>query len=306
MTFYNINNSSQSKIEGKFYALKNEEHLRACRELTSTQRDIFYYLKSLDPYGDRPLNISIVSIAKQLRLSRFTVSRALKALDSLGWLELELIYVRARVLMRTSDKCDNCVRQVVSGDSSATLCDSSATLCDSSATLCDSSATSAMPEPLSSKGFKPSKTIKTIKTIKTLSLPEKEREKFLEFAMRKAGELPKPPTLPKKWIDTNHDELWAKYQELEQRKETNEQRRKETIDKPQETVVDPRILAALQTGKILEISYHDKMFKDTDGWWQKWHEYDEWIAKRSADSQLTNEELLRNKQLIMEAANIPS
>lgn len=123
--------------------------------------------------------------------------------------------------------------------------------------------------------------------------------------MKKVDELPKRPQLPKKWIDKNHDELWAEYQELEQRKETNEQQRMRSIDKPQETVVDPRIAADLQTGKILEISYHDKMFRDTDGWWQKWHEYEEWNAKRSANSHPTNEELLRDKQLIAKAANIP-
>lgn len=209
MTFYNNNNSSQNKIEGKFYALKNEEHLKACRELTSTQRDIFYYLKSLDPYGDRPLDIRIIDIAKQLGLSRFTISRALKVLDNLGWLELELICIRVRVRMRESNKNDNCVRQVVSGASSATLCDSSATLEE--------------VKPLPDKGFKPSK---TIKTSKTLSLPDEERERFFEFAMKKVDQLPKRPQLPKKWIDKNHDELWAEYEELEQRKEANEQQRR--------------------------------------------------------------------------------
>jgi hypothetical protein len=39
------------------------------------------------------------------------------------------------------------------------------------------------------------------------SLCETEREKFLEFGLRKAAELPKPPALPKRWIARNWQEL---------------------------------------------------------------------------------------------------
>lgn len=159
MTFYNNNDFSQSKIEGKFYALKNEDHLRACRELTPAQRDIFYHLKSLDPYGDRFLNITIIGIARLLKLSRATVSRALKALDNLGWLELELIYVRVAVRMREGNKSYKDEQKCLGSDITDTLCDIS----DTVPTL----------EPLSDIGSKPPK------TIKTLSLRQKrEREIF--------------------------------------------------------------------------------------------------------------------------------
>jgi MarR family len=302
MTFYNNNNFSQSKIDGKFYALKNEEHLRACRELTPAQLIVFYHLKSLDPYGDRPLNITIIGIARLLKLSRATVSRALKALDKLGWLELELIYVRVSVRMRESNKID---LACLSSDISDTLCDIPDTLCDISDTLCDISDTVTTLKPASFLGFKPPKTIKTIKTIKTLSLPEKEREKFLEFANKKVDELPKRPQLPKRWIEKHHDELWAEYQELEQRKEANEQRRKETIENQPETVVDPRIASALENGEILEIDKLYKMFRVQEGWWH-WHELDQWRAKQSmADYQATNEAMSATKQLIAKSADIP-
>ena len=89
MTSYNNNNSSESKIEGKFYPMRMEEHSRACRELTPVQRDIFYYLKTLDPDGDG-LDIGIKEIAEPLKLSKRTVSDALKVLNRLGWLELEI------------------------------------------------------------------------------------------------------------------------------------------------------------------------------------------------------------------------
>jgi hypothetical protein len=49
------------------------------------------------------------------------------------------------------------------------------------------------------------------KLIKTLS--EDERESFLNFVNQKVAELPKPPTLPNKWIEANFEELrdlWEK------------------------------------------------------------------------------------------------
>ncbi|BAZ36667.1 hypothetical protein NIES4101_25870 (plasmid) [Calothrix sp. NIES-4101] len=45
------------------------------------------------------------------------------------------------------------------------------------------------------------------------SLSEEERERFLEFANKKASELPVPPTLPGKWIEAHFEELhvlWKK------------------------------------------------------------------------------------------------
>lgn len=96
MTFYNNNNSSESKIEGKFYELRTEEHLRACKELTSAQRDIFYYLMTLNPDGDG-MDINAKDIAQQLGLSKFTVYKSLKVLDQLGWIELEKIAAHRRI-----------------------------------------------------------------------------------------------------------------------------------------------------------------------------------------------------------------
>ncbi len=96
MTFYNNNNFSESKIESKFYALRTEEHLRACKELTPAQRDICYYLKTLDPDGDW-LGFNLDDIAKPLGLSKRTVSYALKVLDLLGWIEFKKVTGHRRI-----------------------------------------------------------------------------------------------------------------------------------------------------------------------------------------------------------------
>lgn len=42
-------------------------------------------------------------------------------------------------------------------------------------------------------------------------IPDEEREKFLTFAYQKVDELPKRPTLPKKWIAANLDDLYSEW-----------------------------------------------------------------------------------------------
>jgi hypothetical protein len=92
---------TNSKIQGKFYPLQHEEWLRACRELTPAQRDVLYYIRTLDPrnYG---VEINAAEIARQLssperQVHRQTVSRALKELDAKGFIDLELLQVKVKV-----------------------------------------------------------------------------------------------------------------------------------------------------------------------------------------------------------------
>ncbi|MBW4607735.1 MAG: hypothetical protein KME22_11025 [Hassallia sp. WJT32-NPBG1] len=57
------------------------------------------------------------------------------------------------------------------------------------------------------------------------SLSEEQREDFLNFGNKKASELPKPPILPSKWIETHFEELrclWrAKPSQWEKENSTN-------------------------------------------------------------------------------------
>ena len=90
-----------SKIQGRFYPLKHEEWLKACRELTPAQRDVLYYIRTIDPYN-QGIDINAAEVARQLSaperiVHRQTVSRALKELDAKGFIELELLQVRTKV-----------------------------------------------------------------------------------------------------------------------------------------------------------------------------------------------------------------
>lgn len=96
MTFYNNYNFPEIKTENKFYALYTEEHLRACKELTPAQRDIYYYLVTLDPDGGW-LGLNLDDIAKPLGLSKRTVSGALKVLDQLGWIDFKKVTGHRRI-----------------------------------------------------------------------------------------------------------------------------------------------------------------------------------------------------------------
>ena len=72
------------------YRLTSEEWLRACRELKPSEKDVLYYLRTLDPFGDRAIEIKVREMSRGLGVSPSTVSRALKSLDAKGWIDLEI------------------------------------------------------------------------------------------------------------------------------------------------------------------------------------------------------------------------
>jgi DNA-binding transcriptional ArsR family regulator len=60
-----------------YYQLTSEEWLRACKELQPSEKDVLYYLRTLDPFGERDLDIGVREMARALGMSPSTVSRAL-------------------------------------------------------------------------------------------------------------------------------------------------------------------------------------------------------------------------------------
>lgn len=229
---------NHTKIEGKFYPLQHEEWLHACQELTPKQRDVLYFVRSLDPYGNG-LALSIADIARQLstkhkKVHRSTVSRALKTLNEKGFIDLELITVSVKVKAKGIHCCDQpeetvIVTDLVETTQSSQERDPDATVLsednkrdpDATSVISGQQArslnnTQELEAPLD-KASEPSKTIKKIKT-----LSEGEREKFFEFAMNKVEELPKRPALPNKWIETHFDELYQQFCSQNESTETSQ------------------------------------------------------------------------------------
>lgn len=79
------------------YRLTNEEWLTVVHDLKPSERDLLYHLRTLDPFGDRTLDLTVTSLAADLKVNKSTVSRALKVLDGKGYIDLELLAVRIKL-----------------------------------------------------------------------------------------------------------------------------------------------------------------------------------------------------------------
>jgi MarR family len=86
----------------KFYPLDRAEWLRACHELTPSERDVLYFIRTSDPYSNG-IRVNSAAIARDLstpsrQVHRQTVSRALKSLVNKGFIELEILEPTFKVL----------------------------------------------------------------------------------------------------------------------------------------------------------------------------------------------------------------
>jgi len=76
-----------NKINGKFYPLNNQEWERAWQELKPAEIRILYHLRTLDPWGEREMELGVSSLARDLKLDKGTVSRALRSLAEKDWID---------------------------------------------------------------------------------------------------------------------------------------------------------------------------------------------------------------------------
>jgi DNA-binding Lrp family transcriptional regulator len=73
------------------YPLTELEWLNAWNELKPAEIKILFYLRTLNPWGDRQVEVKVVEIADRLNMNKSTVSRALKRLDELGYIDFEAV-----------------------------------------------------------------------------------------------------------------------------------------------------------------------------------------------------------------------
>jgi hypothetical protein len=204
----------QTKIEGKFYPLQHEEWVKACQELTPAQKDVLYYIRTLDPYSDG-VELSPAEIARSLStpnkiVHRSTVGRALKVLEEKGFIDLELLRVKVRVLGKGLHERDTSMSSTIPCCAETTVLPPD-NLRDRDATKLppgnkrDRDATSAIvtqqpeAETQSEQKVQNPKTIKTYSDfIKTLS--ESERENFLNFVEEQIKNLSQPINDIEAWL----------------------------------------------------------------------------------------------------------
>ena len=80
-----------------FYPLTCDEWLRVSQNLKFAEIRVLYYLRALDPFGDRQLDLKVVEVAAATGLTKGTVSKSLKALACKEFIDLELVTVRVRL-----------------------------------------------------------------------------------------------------------------------------------------------------------------------------------------------------------------
>lgn len=79
------------------YRLTNEEWNLISDDLNKAELKVLFHLRTLDPFGDRNLDLKVVDIAESTNLQKGTVSKALKVLSHKEYINLELTAVRVRL-----------------------------------------------------------------------------------------------------------------------------------------------------------------------------------------------------------------
>ena len=80
-----------------FYQLTHNEWLETVKELTGAEIKVLYYIRSLDPFGNCKHEYSVTQMAEDLRLSKGAVSKALKKLEQVGEIDIELVRVKIQI-----------------------------------------------------------------------------------------------------------------------------------------------------------------------------------------------------------------
>ena len=188
----NESNSGEHKQKTPlFYRLIHNEWVETVKNLTGAEIKVLYYLRSLDPFGDRHLEYSITEMAKELNISKGAASKAVKKLDHIGLIEAQISKVRIKI---TTDQYKNTefpIGNKVSHSESQFPIGNPSFVEETEVSYRKPQfpiGNEQQPESLSDGGLRTSQTIKTYSDfIKTLS--EQERASFLNFCQEKAKNL---------------------------------------------------------------------------------------------------------------------
>lgn len=152
-------------ITQKFYPITVTELTSLASLLTETEIVIYLYLMAANPFGDRFQEFDTSVIAENLDVTRRTVQRTLKKLESLGLIELEIKSFTYRRVKETED--------IEEPDDPRIAKRQQDRLGDSRIAKATVGSPKRQqdrqgePEPLQDKDSETSKTIKTIKTYQT-------------------------------------------------------------------------------------------------------------------------------------------
>ena len=79
-----------------------EDWVETFKELNRAELGVLYYIRCLDPYGDRELEVDSTEVSEKLGIHRTSVSRALKALNDKQLISLEI--TKAKVSSKAKNR----------------------------------------------------------------------------------------------------------------------------------------------------------------------------------------------------------
>ncbi len=244
-----------------FYKLTPED-IMEMNSLRNSEMRVLLYLRSTTPFGDRPINMSIREIAKNLEMHPSTVSRALKELDHLGWISMELLAVSVTVNPFSPSK------DVLRPRNS--YCAHATAIAPTQQLLRPRNTCSSNPSP--SKDSSTPKTNKTNKTSKKRERGEilkflESNQGFREFCVRKAMELPDRPVLVESWINSNIQELESLYKSKSSPVDKSSVAGCENF--PEVEILFPKVSAAIALGELKQDPVFPDGVFDLEGNWYK-------------------------------------
>jgi uncharacterized coiled-coil protein SlyX len=166
-------------------------------------------------------------ICEELGISKsgfYTGLSKLKAEGSINWstpaTTQYCISLPGRVSNLENEECGqefhDCGNESTIKESNSTIAESQSTIEESNSTIAESQSTieeNKTRKAVLSNGSSDSPDLYSDSyQIFLKSLSDCERENFLKFGLEESKRLPKPPTLPMKWIECNADELRAKWE----------------------------------------------------------------------------------------------
>ncbi|MHC5610534.1 MAG: helix-turn-helix domain-containing protein [Nostoc sp.] len=207
------------------YPLTHDEFLRLNAELKDAELRVYLYLMTLNPFPNSVMEIDTAQLSERLGITRRTVQRAVKQLQELQLIEIEITKFKYKKAVHgassrlgsddtqivSSDiRIANGDTQIVSSDIRIANGDTQIVSSDIRIANGDTQIATTPLKPLPNNDSSSPQINKINKTYLD-SLSDRERESFLDFGKKKAAQLPNPPQLPQRWIEKNFDELRSQW-----------------------------------------------------------------------------------------------
>jgi predicted transcriptional regulator len=102
-------NNSKSQQPTLHFRLTNLDWVNCFATLNRAELGVLFYIKTLDPFGDRSIDVNSTVIAEVLDIHRSSVSRALKKLEREGLIFLEVVTAKIRAKTQNLIKPSLCL-----------------------------------------------------------------------------------------------------------------------------------------------------------------------------------------------------